>query len=111
MAFTVRRKVVLFCLLLAVVRRAAGQGLIGVDLPCQDPSEDPDSSNPLDNLSCPRLDDELQCYSVNELCDGVILCQGGSDEGGEEGGIASLECGKCDANLTGCLCRCTVRTS
>ena len=91
MAFTVRRKVVFFCLLLAIVRRAAGQGFIGNALPCQDPSEDPDSSNPRDNLSCPRLDGELQCYSRDELCNGIILCAGGADEGVD---LISLECGK-----------------
>ena len=55
MAFTVHCKVVLFCLQLAVVRCAAGQGLIGNALPCQDPSEYPDPSNPRDNLFCPLL--------------------------------------------------------
>ena len=91
MAFAVRRNVVLFCLLLAVVRRASGQGLIGIELPCQDPNIDPDPDNFRDNFSCPRLDEALQCYSFDELCDDIALCEGGSDEGMD---LVALECSR-----------------
>ena len=76
------RKRVLFCLLLALAQRAAGQDLlIGNQRPCQDPASDPDPNNPTDNLSCPRLDTVLQCYGQDQLCDGTRQCDGGSDEG------------------------------
>ena len=92
MVFAMRRKVVLVCLLLAVVQRTVGQSLIiGNDLPCEQPGEDPDPNNDRDNLSCPRLDGVLQCYSRDMLCDGVQFCQGGSDEGTN---LNALECGK-----------------
>ena len=91
MTFAVRRKVVLFCLLLAVVRRASGQGLIGIALPCQDPNVDPDQDNPRDNFSCPRFDGMLQCYSFDELCDGDAFCASGSDEGMD---LIALECSR-----------------
>ena len=34
-----------------------------------------------DNLSCPRDDGTLQCYSRSQLCNGNQDCVGGSDEG------------------------------
>ena len=87
------RKLVLLSLLLAVVQRAAGQDLlIGNLRPCEvDPAADPDSNNPTDNLSCPRLDDALQCYSQGQLCNGTEDCMGGSDEGEN---LVALDCGK-----------------
>ena len=92
MVFAMRRKVVLVCLLLAVVQRTVGQSLtIGNDLPCEQPGEDPDANNDRDNLSCPLFDDDLQCYSRAMLCDGTQFCQGGSDEGEN---LNALECGK-----------------
>lgn len=54
------------------------EGGIGFALPCGE-----------DNLSCPRLDDALQCYTQAELCNGVQDCAGGSDEGMN---LISLEC-------------------
>jgi len=77
------RKLVVLSLLLAVVQRVAGQDLlIGNSRPCEDVvGADPDPNNPTDNLSCPRLDTELQCYPEAQLCDGVEQCAGGSDEG------------------------------
>ena len=75
-------RLVVFSLLLAVAQRAAGQDLlIGNLRPCQDPASDPDSINPTDNLSCPRLDSALQCYRQDQLCDGTEQCVGGADEG------------------------------
>ena len=92
MVFAMRRKVVLVCLLLAVVQRTVGQSLtIGNDLPCEQSGVDPDANNDRDNLSCPRVDDVLQCYSRDMLCDGTEFCQGGSDEGEN---LNALECGK-----------------
>ena len=87
-----RRKVVLFCLLLAVIQRTIGQGLIGVALPCEAPGEDPDPNDPENNFSCPIQDQTiLECYSRAELCNGNPFCMGGSDEGTD---LVSLECGK-----------------
>ena len=99
MVFAMRRKVVLVCLLLAVVQRTVGQNLItGNDLPCQQPGEDPDPNNDRDNLSCPLLDpNELQCYSMTMLCDGNQDCVGGSDEGTD---LVALECGKLQFNVS-----------
>ena len=61
-----------------------GQGPIGFELPCGE-----------DNLSCPRIGSlseiPLMCYTFGELCDGVELCAGGSDEG-RNTTIISLEC-------------------
>ena len=93
MAFAMRRKVVLVCLLLAVVQRTLGQRIsTGKDLPCEQPGEDPDPNNDRDNLSCPLLNqNELQCYSRAMLCDGNPDCDGGSDEGTN---LAALECSK-----------------
>ena len=99
-----RRNVVLVFLLLAVVQRTVSQGSgegsgqsfsNGNDLPCEQPGEDPDPNNDRDNLSCPVLDDELQCYSRGMLCDGNQDCTGGSDEGVN---IEALECGKLQFN-------------
>ena len=85
-------KLVVVCLFLAVAHRVAGQDLrLGNLRPCQDPGADPDASNPEDNLSCPRLDQVLQCYSEAQLCNGVEDCDGGSDEGAD---LVALECGK-----------------
>ena len=57
---------------------------IGNDLPCEE-----------DNFSCPRIGNlsviPLLCYTREELCDGVELCEGGSDEGDDDT-LASLEC-------------------
>ena len=87
-----RRKVVLFCLLLAVVQRALGQGIIGSTLPCEAPGEDPDPNNPEDNLSCPFQDQSImRCYSRTELCNGAQFCAGSTDEGVN---IVSLNCSK-----------------
>ena len=84
------RKVVLLCLLLAVARRTAGQGVIAETFPCEDPAQDPNPNDPRDNLSCPRLTDELVCYSRAELCNGGIpFCPGGSDEGAD---LIALDC-------------------
>ena len=81
----------LFCLLLAIAGRTSGQDLlIGNLRPCQDLGADPDPSNPTDNLSCPRLDNILQCYPEAQLCDGVQDCLTGSDEGVD---IVALYCG------------------
>ena len=59
---------------------------IGNSLPCEE-----------DNFSCPRIGNlsiiPLQCYTQEELCNGVDLCEGGSDEGNNET-IVSLECKK-----------------
>ena len=107
MAFAMRRKVVLICLLLAVVQRTVGQSLtIGNDLPCEEPGEDPDPNHDRDNLSCPLLDpNELQCYSRDMLCDGnedccvmatkTAMC--GSDEGTN---LVALECSKLQNSAT-----------
>ena len=94
-----RPKVVLVYLLLAVVQRTVGQNIfIGNDLPCElsaeDEGEDPDPNNDRDNLSCPRSDNVLQCYSRGMLCDGNQDCTGGSDEGVN----TALECGKLQFN-------------
>ena len=90
MAWVVARKVTLLCLLLAVVRRTAGQGTIGGSLPCEAAGQDPDANNDADNLSCPNLDPNvLQCYSEAELCNGNNFCNGGSDEGTN---LVALEC-------------------
>ena len=87
-----RRKILLFCLLLAVAQRVAGQGQIGRAFPCQALGEDPDPSFAEDNLSCPNVNaDILQCYSRDELCNNVPFCDGSSDEGDN---IVALECGK-----------------
>ena len=92
MALTLRRKLTLLALLLAVVRRAAGQGAVGVSFPCEAPGEDPDPQFPTDNLSCPIANQAfLECYSRAQLCDGVNDCSGGSDEGAT---LVSLECSK-----------------
>ena len=98
MAFAMRRKVVLVCLLLAVVQRTVGQSFsIGNDLPCED-RDDPDPNNDRDNLSCPLLDpNELQCYSRDMLCDGNEDCDGGSDEGTN---LVALECSKLQNSAT-----------
>jgi len=87
------RKLVVLSLLLAVVQRAAGQDLlIGSLRPCEvDSATDPDPNNPTDNLSCPRLDDDLQCYSQAQLCNNQTDCMGGSDEGEN---LVALDCGK-----------------
>lgn len=90
MAWVVARKVTLLCLLLAVVRRAAGQGTIGGSLPCEGPGQNPDPNNDADNLSCPNTDQTiLQCYSEAELCNGIPFCNGGSDEGTD---LVALDC-------------------
>ena len=88
-----RRKVVLVCLLLAVVQRTVGQSFSsGNALPCEQPGEDPDPNHDRDNLSCPLLDpNDLKCYSRDMLCDGNEDCDGGSDEGVN---LVALECGK-----------------
>jgi len=94
------RKLVVLSLLLAVVQRVAGQDLlIGNSRPCEDVvGADPDPNNPTDNLSCPRLDTELQCYPEAQLCDGVEQCAGGSDEGTN---LVALTCeGKLVINST-----------
>lgn len=54
------------------------EGGIGFARPCGE-----------DNLSCPRLDEALQCYTQAELCNGIQDCDGGSDEGQD---LVSLEC-------------------
>ena len=46
------------------------EGGIGFALPCGE-----------DNLSCPRLDNALQCYTQAQLCNRIQDCAGGSDEG------------------------------
>ena len=88
-----RRKTFLFyVLLLAVAQCVAGQGQIGRAFPCQTPGEDPDQNFAEDNLSCPNLDqNQLDCYSRAELCDGDPFCTGSSDEGID---IVALECSK-----------------
>ncbi len=45
---------------------------------------------PPDNLSCPRdlLTDPLECYQTAELCNGIVFC----DDGSDEGGVAALDC-------------------
>ena len=92
MAQLMQRKVVLFCLLLTVAQRVVGQSSVGVELPCQAPSSDPDPNNPRDNLSCPNTDPSiLECYSRAELCNNVQFCTGGSDEGAD---LVALECRK-----------------
>ena len=90
MAFSMRRKVVLFCLLLAMAQRTVGQSIsIGFSLPCEGAGGDPDPLNPGDNLSCSISDQgQLQCYSMGQLCDGTLDCIDGSDED------APLDCGK-----------------
>ena len=97
MAFAMRRKAVLVCLLLAVVQRTVGQRFsIGNDLPCEEPGEDPDPNNDRDNFSCPLVDpNALQCYSRDMLCDGNEFCDGGSDEGTN---LVALECSKLRSN-------------
>ena len=61
-----------------------GQGPIGSVLPCGE-----------DNLSCPRIGNlseiPLMCYPWEELCNGMEVCEGGSDEG-RNTTIISLEC-------------------
>lgn len=85
------RELVLFCLLLAIAGHAAGQDLLFGNLrPCQDPPADPDPNNPSDNLSCPRLDNILQCFSEAQFCNGVEDCTGGTDEGLN---LVALDCG------------------
>ena len=83
------RKIVLLCLLLAIARGVAGQGAIGAVFPCEEPGEDPDVTNPVDNLSCPIVTGDLVCYSTSQLCDGVNFCAGGSDEGNN---LVALDC-------------------
>ncbi len=39
----------------------------------------------LDNLSCPLR--ELGCISREELCNNIIVCPDGEDEGGQVGGL------------------------
>ena len=90
--YAVARKVTLLCLLLAVVRRTAGQGIIGGSLPCEGPGQNPDPNNDADNLSCPNTDQTiLQCYSEAELCNDNTMpfCDGGSDEGTN---LVALDC-------------------
>ena len=80
-ASAMRRQLVLFCLLLAVVQRALGQGIIGRELPCEAADQNPDP-NAIDNFSCPNPDPTiLECYAASQLCDGISDCSGGSDEG------------------------------
>lgn len=67
------------CLLLAAIAMPSlGQGPIGNETPCGE-----------DNLSCPRIDQTLQCYNKTMLCDGTPFCSGGSDEGAN---LVSLDC-------------------
>ena len=76
-----RRTAVLLCLL-ATLQRAVGQTSIGNFLPCEAAGEDPDPLNPRDNLACLDFDDnEIQCFSSAQLCDGEAVCPGGHDEG------------------------------
>ena len=54
------------------------EGGIGFELPCGE-----------DNLSCPHTGNvSVQCYTREELCDGVEFCGAVSDEGKN----TSLEC-------------------
>ena len=83
MAFTLhRRKVAMLYLLLAMFLFSAGQNItIGNLKPCGD-----------DNLSCPNVNSSiLECYTSDQICDGVRDCTGGSDE---SDGIVSLQCSK-----------------
>ena len=67
-----------------VAAQPALEGGIGFELPCGE-----------DNLSCPRIGNlsiiPLQCYNRSQLCDGVMFCDGSSDEGLSTT-ISSLEC-------------------
>ena len=69
-------------LLVIWLQGVRGQGQIGFELPCG-----------VDNLSCPRTGNNsgepLECYVWEELCNGVEICDGGTDEGRN---IVSLEC-------------------
>ena len=88
-----RRTIQSFCLLLLVMRRTAGQGIIGAELPCRDLSQDAGPRNTSDNLSCPNLDPSvLECYQTEELCNGSAFCAGASDEGVN---LTSLQCCMC----------------
>ena len=68
---------------LALATRSAGQAPIATDDICLREQNVPD------NLSCPRLDGQLQCYSRNELCNQVQFCADGSDEGNS---LRALDC-------------------
>ena len=68
----------LYLLLAALALPSLGQAPIGDQTPCGE-----------DNLSCPRIDDDLQCYNKTMLCDGTQFCSGGSDEGAN---LVSLDC-------------------
>ena len=71
-------------MLLLLLGAVGGQDPIGSELPCGE-----------DNFSCPRIGNlsqiPLQCYSRQELCNGIEFCDGGSDEGRDDT-INSLEC-------------------
>ena len=77
MTLMLRRKLMLLCLLRAVVQRTAGQAAVGAQLPCEEPGEDPDPLNPRDNLAL--LSHFRSEHSA--VLDGVNDCSGGSDEG------------------------------
>ena len=60
----------------------AVSGQIGQERPCGE-----------DNFSCPRIGNlsqiPLQCFTRQELCNGMDFCISGTDEGAD---IASLKC-------------------
>ena len=76
------------CLLFLVFQRTSGQGLIGLELPCE--AQDPDPTFASDNLMC-AANIPLRCFGRSELCDGDSFCTNptGSDEGLNN---AALEC-------------------
>lgn len=61
--------------LLAWATKSAGQSPIATDDTCLREQAIPD------NLSCPRVDGQLQCFSRNELCNQEPFCDSGVDEG------------------------------
>ncbi len=56
-----------------------------------------------DNLSCPRGDGDLQCYVNSWLCDDVVDCGDGSDEGRN---IDRLDCEYIDLCISFWLISC-----
>lgn len=88
--------------LLGLINFSAGQAPIAFDDICQR------EQSTVDNLSCPRIDEVLECYNRSELCDGTPFCNGGSDEGTN---LLALDCelinsrSQHDIMLTSLFCR------
>lgn len=86
-----RSGIIRVLIILSFVQTVLGQSKNGTFLPCEEESRDPDSNNPVDNLSCPFFEPRY-CLAASDLCSCVNATDFGT--GQSSGGLLAIDCSK-----------------